>query len=489
MDLSELTALETGKLISSGKLSVKEAVEAALGKAESENGKLNAFITVCREKALIQAEKNEELIRKGALVSPLAGVPVAVKDNLCTEGVRTTCASEMLENFVPCYSATAVKKLEEAGAVIIGKLNMDEFAMGSTSETSHFGAVHNPWDNTRVSGGSSGGCAVAVASGIVSATLGTDTGGSVRQPAAYCGVTGFKPTYGAVSRYGLIAYASSFDQAGPLCCDALDCAAVADAISGRDELDSTSRNVYDKPLLSSVTGDIKGVRIGILKEAFASGRADTDVTEKIIRAAEELEKAGAVIKEISFPLLEKSVPAYYTIAMAEASSNLARYDGVRYGHRAENSDDLNELYRVSRSEGFGKEVKKRILLGTFILSGGYYDEYYLKALKTRERIKYELDEIFKTTDLVMTPTAPETAPSIGSGLADPVKMYLSDICTVPANLAGLPSVSFPCGTDRNGMPVGAMLTGRRGSDADVLNAAHAYQLRTDHHRRKAGMIR
>ena len=394
-----MTALETGRLIRSGKLSVTEAVSTALEAAERENGRINAFITICREKALMRAADVQNRIYDGTLTSPLAGVPVAVKDNICTDGIRTTCASKMLENFVPFYSASAVEKLERAGVVIIGKLNMDEFAMGSLSETSYFGPVRNPHDTDRSAGGSSGGCAAAVAADIIPAALGSDTGGSVRQPAAYCGVTGFKPTYGAVSRYGLIAYASSFDQIGPICGDAADCAAFTDAVCGRDERDSTSRDMFSGSLLSSLTGDVKGLRIGVLKESLASDKVDFEVSAKVAEVIKEFEKAGAVIEKVSFPYFDEAFSTYYTIAMAEASSNLARFDGVKYGFRAADYEDLNDLYCSSRSEGFGEEVKKRILLGTTILSGGYYDAYYLKAMKWREIIKAELNKIFSETDL------------------------------------------------------------------------------------------
>ena len=476
-----MTALETGRLIRSGKLSVTEAVSTALDAAERENGRINAFITICREKALMRAADVQKRIYDGTLTSPLAGVPVAVKDNICTDGIRTTCASKMLENFVPFYSASAVEKLERAGVVIIGKLNMDEFAMGSLSETSYFGPVRNPHDTDRSAGGSSGGCAAAVAADIISAALGSDTGGSVRQPAAYCGVTGFKPTYGAVSRYGLIAYASSLDQIGPVCRTAADCAAVTDAVCGTDDRDSTSRSMFSSPLLSGLTGEVKGLRIGVLKESFEKGMADPVTTQKVLEAAKELEKAGAQVKEVSFPYLKQAFSAYYTIAMAEASSNLARFDGVKYGYRADNYEDLNDLYCRSRSEGFGTEVKKRILLGTTVLSGGYYDEYYLKAMKIRNAVRRELDRIFTGTDLLLTPTAPGTAPLAGSGVSDPVSVYYSDVFTVFANLAGLPSVSFPCGTGENGMPAGAQFTGRAADDGLVLNAVHVFQLRTDWH--------
>ena len=482
LKVSEMTALETGAAIKSGKITAVSAAEQVLDAAEKGNEKINAYITVCREKALKRAAEVQKKIESGELTSPLAGVPFSVKDNICTKGIRTTCASKMLENFEPVYDGTVIKKLEAAGGVVIGKLNMDEFAMGSTSETSYFGPVRNPRNLSRVPGGSSGGAAAAVAGKMAVAALGSDTGGSVRLPASYCGVTGFKPTYGIVSRFGLIAYASSFDQIGPVARDAADCAAIMDIISGKDIMDSTSLDTESPGYLASLTGEVKGMKIGIPKECFISSGLNSEVAEKVMAAAEVLKNAGAETEEISLPFLRYAVPAYYIIASAEASSNLSRYEGVKYGYRSENFSSLSELYSSSRSGGFGKEVKKRILLGTFVLSGGYYDRYYLKAQGVRAKIKKNFDEIFSRYDLILCPSAPDTAPESGRSLDDPLKMYLSDIFTVSANLAGLPAISFPCGNDSSGMPVGVQIIGKAMDDVKVLNAAHAYQKLTDFHK-------
>lgn len=482
LKVSEMTALETGAAIKSGKITAVSAAEQVLDAAEKGNEKINAYITVCREKSLKRAAEVQKKIESGELTSPLAGVPFSVKDNICTKGIRTTCASKMLENFEPVYDATVIKKLEAAGGVVIGKLNMDEFAMGSTSETSYFGPVRNPRNLSRVPGGSSGGAAAAVAGKMAVAALGSDTGGSVRLPASYCGVTGFKPTYGTVSRFGLIAYASSFDQIGPVARDAADCAAIMDIISGKDIMDSTSLDTESPGYLASLTGEVKGMKIGIPKECFISSGLNSEVAEKVMAAAEVLKNAGAETEEISLPFLRYAVPAYYIIASAEASSNLSRYEGVKYGYRSENFSSLSDLYSSSRSEGFGKEVKKRILLGTFVLSSGYYDQYYLKALKLKTVIKKNFDEIFSKYDLILCPSVPDTAPETGKSLDNPLKMYLSDIFTVSANLAGLPAISFPCGNDSRGMPVGVQIIGKAMDDVKVLNAAHAYQKLTDFHK-------
>ncbi len=482
LKVSEMTALETGAAIKSGKITAVSAAEQMLDAAEKGNEKINAYITVCREKALKKAAEVQKKIESGELTSPLAGVPFSVKDNICTKGIRTTCASKMLENFEPFYDATVIKKLEAAGGVVIGKLNMDEFAMGSTSETSYFGPVRNPRNLSRVAGGSSGGAAAAVAGKMAVAALGSDTGGSVRLPASYCGVTGFKPTYGTVSRFGLIAYASSFDQIGPVARDAADCAAIMDIISGKDSMDSTSLDTESPGYLASLTGEVKGMKIGIPKECYRTPGLNPETAEKTKSAADVLEKAGAIVDEISLPFLDYAVPAYYIMASAEASSNLSRYDGVKYGYRSENFSSLSDLYSSSRSEGFGKEVKKRILLGTFVLSSGYYDQYYLKALKLKTVIKKNFDEIFSKYDLILCPSVPDTAPETGKSLDNPLKMYLSDIFTVSANLAGLPAISFPCGNDSRGMPVGVQVIGKSMDDVKVLNAAHAYQKLTDFHK-------
>ncbi|WP_191396969.1 Asp-tRNA(Asn)/Glu-tRNA(Gln) amidotransferase subunit GatA [Flavonifractor sp. An306] len=471
MELHTLTALELGEKLRSGEVTRQEAVEAALSRIRAAQGANNAFITVTDPPAPAA---------EGA-VSPLAGVPMAYKDNICTKGVRTTCASRILGDFTPYYDATVAERLTAAGAVSLGKLNMDEFAMGSTSETSCFGAVKNPWDLTRAAGGSSGGAAAAVAAGEVWYAIGSDTGGSIRQPAAYCGVTGMKPTYGTVSRYGLIAYASSLDQMGPIARSAADCAAVLDIMMGKDVRDATSLDAPAGGLLASLTGDLRGKRIGLPVDCFGEG-LDPEVRAAVLAAAEVLKARGATVEEFALPVMEYVVPAYYIIACAEASSNLSRFDGVKYGWRAQDYGDLGELYAKTRTQGFGTEVKRRILLGTFVLSSGYYDAYYKKALQTKAVIKAAFDGAFTKYDLLLTPVAPTTAPKLGESLSDPLKMYLSDIYTVSVNLAGLPGLSMPCGFDQKGLPIGAQLIGPALGDAAVLNAAYGYQLDTDYHR-------
>jgi len=410
---------------------------------------------------------------------------MAFKDNICTKGVPTTCASKILAGFESPYDATLVEKLEAAGCVSLGKLNMDEFAMGSTTETSCYGPTRNPWDRERAPGGSSGGAAAAVADRALWYAIGSDTGGSIRQPAACCGVTGIKPTYGAVSRYGLIAYASSLDQMGPLARDAADCAAVLDAVMGRDPRDGTSLDVPAGDLLKNLTGDVRGMRIGVPADCFGEG-LDPEVRKHVLSVAEVLKARGAEVVEFSFPVMEYVVPAYYIIAAAEASSNLSRFDGVKYGFRAEGYEDLTDLYNKTRTEGFGAEVKRRILPGTFVLSSGYYDAYYKKALQVKGVIKRAFDEAFERCDFMLTPVAPATAPKLGESLVDPLQMYLSDIYTVSVNLAGLPGVSLPCGFDQKGLPVGAQLIGPPLGEGTVLNAAHAFQLDTDFHKKIPG---
>ena len=472
MELTKLTALELGEHLRSGEVSQAEALTAARARIDACQGETRAFLTVLDDPAPAP----------DLAASPLAGVPMAYKDNICTRGVRTTCASKILGSFAPPYDATVVERLTAAGAVSLGKLNLDEFAMGSTTETSFYGPARNPWDLTRVPGGSSGGAAAAVAAGMVWYAIGSDTGGSIRQPAAYCGVTGMKPTYGTVSRYGLIAYASSLDQMGPIARSAADCAAVLDLIQGRDRRDATSLDVPAGTLLSSLTGDLRGRKIGIPADCFGEG-LDGEVRAAVLAAAQVLKGRGAQLEEFSLPIMEYVVPAYYIIACAEASSNLSRFDGVKYGWRAEGYEDLTGLYNKTRTEGFGSEVKRRILLGTFVLSTGYYDAYYKKALQVKAVIKEAFDRAFQRYDLLLLPVSPTTAPRLGESLSDPLKMYLSDIYTVSVNLAGLPGLSMPCGFDSQGLPIGAQLVGPALGDAAVLNAAHAYQLDTDWHTR------
>ena len=483
MDILNMTALELGKAIKEKKITVKEAVEAVIANIEAKDKDINAYISLNKEQALLKAEEIQAKINSGELTSPLAGVPIAIKDNICTKGLKTCCASKILGDFAPVYNATVVEKIEAAGAIVLGKLNMDEFAMGSTSETSYYGSVKNPWDKTKVPGGSSGGSAAAVAAKEAVVALGTDTGGSIRQPASYCGVTGFKPTYGTVSRYGLIAYASSLDQIGPVAKDAADCAAIMDVIAGKDERDGTSLQLEKANYLDNLSADVKGMKIGLPKECFETEGLDPEVANSVKAVAEKLQEAGAIVEEVSLPFLDYVIPTYYIIASAEASSNLSRFDGIRYGFRTENYDGLTDLYNATRSEGFGKEVKKRILLGTFVLSSGYYDAYYRKALKVKAVIKAKFDELFEKYDLIICPTAPSTAPKLDSSLSDPMKMYLSDIFTVSANIAGLPGLNVPCGFDASGMPIGAQIMGQALSEQKVLNAGYAFQSMTDFHKK------
>lgn len=482
MDITKMTALELGKAIKNKEISVKEAVLSVFDTIEKKDKDINAYVSLCKEEALKKAEEIQAKIDDGTLTSPIAGVPVSIKDNICTKGIKTTCSSKILGDFKPPYNATVIERLENAGAIVIGKLNMDEFAMGSTSETSFYGPTKNPWDLNKVPGGSSGGAAASVAANEAIFSLGSDTGGSIRQPASYCGVTGFKPTYGTVSRYGLIAYASSLDQIGPIAKDVKDCAAVMDVISGKDKFDGTSLENDFGSLLDSLNGDVKGMKIGLPKECLENEGLDTSVKESVLNVAKKLEQLGATVEEISLPFIDYVIPAYYIIASAEASSNLSRFDGVKYGYRAENFDGINDLYASTRSEGFGSEVKKRILLGTFVLSSGYYDAYYQKALKVKSIIKKHFDDVFEKYDLIICPTAPTTAPEIGKSLSDPLKMYLSDIFTVSVNIAGLPALSVPCGFDKDNMPIGAQIIGQRLSEKKVLNAGYAFQENTDYHK-------
>lgn len=474
MSLMSLTALELGKKIQAKEVSAVEAAKEALGQIKKLDGSLNCFVTVEEDSVLKKAEEVQKKIDAGELAGPLAGVPAAIKDNMCTEGVRTTCSSRMLKNFVPTYTAEAVKNLEQAGVVVIGKTNMDEFAMGSTTETSYFGPTRNPWAPEHVPGGSSGGSCAAVAAEECSFALGSDTGGSIRQPSSFCGVTGLKPTYGTVSRYGLIAYGSSLDQIGPVGKDAADCAAVLEAIASHDPKDSTSMKKDSYDFLSALDEGVRGLRIGIPRDYFGDG-LDEEVKSHILEAAKVLESKGAVLEEFDLSLVEYAIPAYYVIASAEASSNLARFDGVKYGYRTPEYEGLHNMYKKSRSEGFGAEVKRRIMLGSFVLSSGYYDAYYLKALKTKALIRQAFDRAFEKYDVILGPAAPGTAPKLGESLSDPLKMYLGDIYTVSVNLAGLPGITVPCGTDGKGLPIGMQLIGDCFQERKILRAAHAYE--------------
>ena len=458
MDILQMTAVELSNAIKEKKVTVMEALQTAINQIEKKEESLHSFVTIDKEGAIKQAREVQKAIDEGKLNGPLCGVPVAIKDNMCTKDLLTTCSSKILYNFIPTYSAVAVEKLKEAGAVIIGKTNMDEFAMGSTTETSFFGATKNPWNEEHVPGGSSGGSAAAVASGECAFALGSDTGGSIRQPAGFCGVVGMKPTYGTVSRYGLIAYGSSLDQIGPLCKDVRDCAAILETISGYDEKDSTSIKREDTDFTSALINDVKGMKIGIPKDYFKKG-LDEEVKTAVLSACKMLEEKGAVIEEFDLGLVDYAIPAYYTIASAEASSNLERFDGIKYGYRTEEFEGLHDMYKKTRSEGFGPEVKRRIMLGSFVLSSGYYDAYYLKALRVKALIKKAFDEAFSKYDVIIGPSAPTTAPKLGDSLNDPLKMYLGDIYTISVNLAGLPGITVPCGTDKIGLPIGLQLIG------------------------------
>jgi aspartyl-tRNA(Asn)/glutamyl-tRNA(Gln) amidotransferase subunit A len=481
MSLMSLTAVELGRKIKEKQVTVTEAVTEALDAIERKEKEINSFVTVDREGALKRAAEVQQQIDNGTLTGALAGVPVAIKDNMCTEGMLTTCASKILYNFKPTYTAEAVKRLEEAGAVIIGKTNMDEFAMGSTTETSAYGETKNPWNTAHVPGGSSGGSCAAVAAEECSFALGSDTGGSIRQPSSFCGVTGIKPTYGTVSRYGLIAYGSSLDQIGPVAKDVTDCATILETIAAYDSKDSTSTKREDYHFTEALVDDVKGMKIGIPRDYFGDG-LDPEVKAAVLSAAKELEKKGALVEEFDLSLVEYAIPAYYVIACAEASSNLARFDGVKYGHRAKEYDGMHQMYKKSRSEGFGAEVKRRIMLGSFVLSSGYYDAYYLKALKTKALIKKAFDQAFEKYDVILGPAAPTTAPKLGESLSDPIKMYLGDIYTISVNLAGLPGISLPCGKDSKGLPIGLQLIGDCFEEKKIIRAAYAFeQTRTYEH--------
>lgn len=474
MNILDLSAASVAKEIKAGKITAVEVMQAVIDRIDTTEDKLNCYITIDKEAALKEAQRVQAAIEAGEISGPLAGIPVAIKDNICTEGVITTCASKILENFVPQYSATVVDLLKEAGAVIIGKTNMDEFAMGSTSETSYFGATKNPWNTEHVPGGSSGGSAAAVAAQECFFALGSDTGGSIRQPASYCGVVGMKPTYGTVSRYGLIAYGSSLDQIGPICKDVTDCATIMEIIASYDEKDSTSMKREATDFTSALVDDVKGMKIGIPTTYFKEG-LDAEVREAVMKAVKTLEEKGAIVEEFELDLVDYAIPTYYTIASAEASSNLERFDGVKYGYRSEEYNGLHDMYKKTRSRGFGEEVKRRIMLGSFVLSSGYYDAYYLKALKVKALIKKAFDDAFSKYDLIIGPVAPTTAPKLGSSLQDPMKMYLSDIYTISANLSGLPAMSIPCGRDSKGLPIGMQLIGDCFKEKKIIRVAYAYE--------------
>ena len=474
MNILDMTATELAKAIKEGRTTAIAAAEEVVKQIELKEKEFNCYITFDKEGFLNEATRVQAGIEEGSITGVLAGVPVAVKDNICTEGMRTTAASRILDNFVPAYSAEAIVKLREAGAVIIGKTNMDEFAMGSTTETSAYGITGNPHNANHVPGGSSGGSAAAVAASECYFALGSDTGGSIRQPASYCGVVGMKPTYGSVSRYGLIAYASSLDQIGPICKDVTDCATVMEILTSYDEKDSTSVRREDVKFTEALVADVKGMKVGVPKNYFGEG-LDPEVKAAVLNAIEVLKAQGAVVEEFDLDLADYAVPAYYTIATAEASSNLARYDGVKYGYRTPDYSGLHDMYKKTRTEGFGGEVKRRIMLGSYVLSAGYYDAYYIKAMKVRALIKKTFDEAFKKYDVIIGPVAPQTAPQVGESLKDPMKMYLSDIYTIPANLAGLPAISVPCGKDSHGLPIGMQIMGDCFMEKNIIRAAYTYE--------------
>lgn len=474
MALYEKSASELSAMLRDKEISSAELTGSVFERIRETEDRVGAYLTLDEENALAQAAAVDEKRARGEELSPLAGIPIGIKDNISTNGLRTTCASKMLENYVPPFDATAVKKLRENDVVITGKLNMDEFAMGSSTETSYFKKTKNPFDLERIPGGSSGGSAAAVAACEAVAALGSDTGGSIRQPASYCGVVGLKPTYGAVSRYGLIAFASSFDQIGPIGRTVEDVAMLQSAICGHDKMDATSAYREYPDYAKALTGDVKGLRIGVPDEYFGEG-IDDGVKQAVMNAVAELEKLGASVKRISLPSTDYALSSYYIISSAEASSNLARFDGVKYGFRAENYDGLIDMYEKTRSQGFGAEVKRRIMLGTFVLSSGFYDAYYKKAKLLQRRISAEFDEAFSQIDVIAAPTVPTAAFKIGENMDDPLKMYATDVCTVTVNIAGLPAISVPCMREEGGLPVGIQLIGNKFSDGRLLDTAYAYE--------------
>ena len=464
------------KKINSKKVSVKDLTNEFFLKIESKDNEINSYICTTKDNAIAQAEKIDNLIKNDEILPPLAGMPIAIKDNICTKGVVITCASEMLKSFVAPYESTASSKLWSLGGICLGKTNLDEFAMGSSTETSVFGVTSNPWDINRVPGGSSGGSAASVAAGLCAAAIGSDTGGSIRQPASFCGVVGLKPTYGRVSRWGLIAFASSLDQIGPITNTVSDAAEILYSISGKDPLDSTCLDKGVPNYLSDLNKPIKNLKIGIIKECFDHPGLNPEVKESVLSGVERFQTLGAEIIEVECPRFNDGIATYYVIAPSEASANLARYDGVKYGYRSNNSSNLLEMTSKSRAEGFGDEVQRRILIGTYALSAGYSDAYYKKAQKVRTLIRKDFDNAFKKVDVLLTPTCPTTAFLKGDFVNDPLSMYLSDLLTVPANLAGLPAISIPCGFDNKGLPIGLQLIGNVLEEDKILNAAHIFEI-------------
>ena len=487
MSLYQLTAHELHDKLKAREITAVELTESVYERIEAVEPHVKGYLTLTKDIALEQANAADAGFQNGDNMSPLAGIPIAIKDVICTKGVRTTCASKILSNFVPPYDATVMTKLNQQGIVMIGKTNMDEFAMGSSTENSAYQITHNPWDLETIPGGSSGGSAAVVSADTAICSLGSDTGGSIRQPAALCGVVGMKPTYGRISRYGLIAFASSLDQIGPFTKDVTDCALVLNALCGNDEMDSTSVDVPVPDFTQSLINDIQGLKIGVPKEYFTEG-LDTEVADKVHAAISELEKLGASVEEISLPHTEYAIATYYIIAPAEASANLARYDGVRYGYRTKEPTDLINMYKKTRSEGFGQEVKRRIMLGTFALSAGYQDAYYRKAQKARTLIKSDFDAAFEKVDVIATPTSPTPAFKIGERTADPLQMYLCDVMTTPASHAGLPGISVPCGFVESGLPVGLQLLAAPFDEETLLHVAYTFEQNTEHHLQKPDIL-
>ncbi|TCK92889.1 aspartyl/glutamyl-tRNA(Asn/Gln) amidotransferase subunit A [Natranaerovirga hydrolytica] len=474
MSLTLKSAYEISGMLKNKEISSEELTRAYLDRINTVEDKVEAYVNVFEEDAIKEAKRVDEKRAKGEELSELAGIPIAIKDNICTKGTKTTCSSKMLYNFESPYDATVSDKLKKDDLIILGKLNMDEFAMGSSTENSYFKKTKNPWDITRVPGGSSGGSAAAIAAREAVFTLGSDTGGSIRQPASYCGVVGMKPTYGAVSRYGLVAFASSLDQIGPITKDVKDMAMALQSIVGYDPMDSSSAKIDYPKYIQAIGQDVKGMKIALPREYFSDG-IQNDIKEKVLEVAKEFEKLGAIVEEVDLKTTSYALPAYYLISSAEASSNLARYDGVKYGYRAKEYDNLLDLYKQTRDEAFGTEVKRRIMLGTYALSSGYYDAYYKKAQQVRTIIKNEFDQVFNNYDIILTPTVPATAFEVGAKIDNPIEMYMNDVCTVPVNIAGLPALSMNCGFDQKGLPIGVQFIGKAFDESTLLKMAYAYE--------------
>ena len=477
MNITDLTVHELKEKLANKELTITEINKAYVDRIIEKEPEVKAFVTPLTDKALEQAKDVEEKVESGEITSEYAGIPIGIKDNICTKGVKTTCSSRILENFVAPYDATVIEKLSSESLINLGKLNMDEFAMGSSTEHSAFKKTCNPWNLNKVPGGSSGGSAAAVAAGMVPWALGSDTGGSIRQPASLCGVVGLKPTYGLVSRYGLIAYASSLDQIGPITKDVEDCAILLNMISGHDEKDTTSTNIEKIDYCKALKNNVKGLKVGVPKEFLAEG-VNSEVKAALEKVVEEYKAMGAIVEECSLPIADYSLATYYIISCAEASSNLGRFDGIRYGYRTKNYESLNDIFVNSRTEGFGDEVKRRIILGTYVLSSGYYDAYYKKAQQVRTLVKREFDKVFEKYDVLITPTSPTVAFDMGAKSSNPLEMYLADICTVSVNIAGIPAISIPCGVDKTGMPIGMQIIGKQFSEETILNAAYTYEQKT-----------